>query len=65
MTVFAELVSVSSGMGARMGAAQSTFAMDGVLAWTIILVIANLVIQGLVQGLESLLLRYRPEVEVR
>ncbi len=65
MTVFAELVSVSSGMGARMGAAQSTFAMDGVLAWTIILVIANLLIQGLVQGLESLLLRYRPEVEVR
>lgn len=65
MTVFAELVSVSSGMGARMGAAQSTFAMDGVLAWTIILVVANLLIQGIVQGLESLLLRYRPEVEVR
>jgi NitT/TauT family transport system permease protein len=65
MTVFAELVSVSTGMGARMGAAQSTFAMDGVLAWTIILVFANLVIQGIVQGLERLLLSYRPEVAVR
>lgn len=65
MTVFAELVSVSTGMGARMGAAQSTFAMDGVLAWTIILVFANLIIQAMVIGLEKLLLRYRPEVEVR
>lgn len=65
MTVFAELVSVSTGMGAKMGAAQSTFQMDGVLAWTIILVFANLVIQALVMGLEKLLLGYRPEVEVR
>lgn len=65
MTVFAELVSVSTGMGARMGAAQSTLQMDGVLAWTIILVFANLLIQSLVMGLEKLLLRYRPEVAVR
>ena len=65
MTVFAELVSVSTGMGAKMGQAQSTFAMDGVLAWTVILVLTNLMIQGLVQALEALLLRYRPEVEVR
>jgi NitT/TauT family transport system permease protein len=65
MTVFAELVSVSTGMGAKMGAAQSTFQMDGVLAWTIILVFANLVIQAIVMGLEKLLLGYRPEVEVR
>jgi NitT/TauT family transport system permease protein len=65
MTVFAELVSVSTGMGAKMGAAQSTFQMDGVLAWTIILVLANLVIQAIVMGLERMLLGYRPEVEVR
>lgn len=65
MTVFAELVSVSTGMGAKMGAAQSAFQMDGVLAWTVILVMANLIIQGIVQGLEALLLSYRPEVEVR
>ena len=65
MTVFAELVSVSTGMGARMGVAQSAFQMDGVLAWTIILVFANLVIQALVVMLEKLLLKYRPEVEVR
>ena len=65
MTVFAELVSVSTGMGARMGAAQSAFQMDGVLAWTIILVFANLAIQAIVQGIETLVLRYRPEVAVR
>jgi NitT/TauT family transport system permease protein len=65
MTVFAELVSVSTGMGARMSVAQSSMAMDGVLAWTIILVIANLLIQAIVMGLEKLLLRYRPEVAVR
>lgn len=65
MTVFAELVSVSSGMGARMGLAQSNFQMDGVLAWTIILVAANLLIQALVVVLERVLLKYRPEVSVR
>ena len=65
MTVFAELVSVSSGMGARMGLAQSAFQMDGVLAWTIILVAANLAIQALVIALEKILLRHRQEVSVR
>lgn len=65
MTVFAELVSVSSGMGARMGLAQSSFQMEGVLAWTVILVAANLIIQAIVIVLEKWLLRYRPEVAVR
>ena len=65
MTVFAELVSVSSGMGARMGLAQSAFQMDGVLAWTVILVAANLLIQAFVIVLEKWLLKYRPEVAVR
>ncbi len=58
-------VSVSSGMGARMGLAQSSFQMDGVLAWTVILVAANLLIQAIVIVLERWLLRYRPEVAVR
>ncbi|MGE0630007.1 MAG: ABC transporter permease [Hyphomicrobiaceae bacterium] len=65
MTVFAELVSVSTGMGARMGVAQSSFQMDGVLAWTIILVLANVLIQAIVILLERVLLSYRPEVAVR
>ena len=65
MTVFAELVSVSTGMGARMGLAQSNFQMEGVIAWTVLLVILNLMIQALVAWAEKSLLRWRPEVSVR
>lgn len=65
MTVFAELVSVSSGMGARMGLAQSNFQMEGVIAWTVLLVILNLMIQAVVAWTEKSMLRWRPEVSVR
>ncbi|MBM3486228.1 MAG: ABC transporter permease subunit [Alphaproteobacteria bacterium] len=65
MTAFAELVSVNTGMGARMGLAQNNLAMDGVIAWTILLVFLNLAVQGLVSLAEKSLLRWRPEVEVR
>lgn len=65
MTVFAELVSVSTGMGARMGLAQNNFQMDGVIAWTILLVVLNLAVQGLVALAERTLLKWRPEVTVR
>lgn len=65
MTVFAELVSVSSGMGARMGLAQNNFEMEGVIAWTVLLVILNLSVQALVAMAEKSLLKWRPEVSVR
>lgn len=65
MTVFAELVSVSTGIGARMGLAQSNFQMEGVIAWTVVLVVLNLLIQALVAAVEKSLLRWRPEVTVR
>ncbi len=65
MMVFAELVSVSTGMGARMGLAQNNFEMDGVIAWTVLLVILNLSIQALVALAEKHLLKWRPEVSVR
>lgn len=65
MTVFAELVSVSTGMGARMGLAQNNFEMEGVIAWTALLVILNLSVQGLVAMIEKSLLKWRPEVSVR
>jgi NitT/TauT family transport system permease protein len=65
MTVFAELVCVSTGMGARMGLAQNNFQMEGVIAWTIVLVVVNLGIQALVAAAEKPLLRWRPEVAVR
>lgn len=65
MTVFAELVSVSTGMGARMGLAQNNFEMEGVIAWTVLLVILNLSVQALVAIVEKSLLKWRPEVSVR
>lgn len=65
MTVFAELISSNVGMGARMGLAQNNFHMDQVIAWTVLLVILNLSLQGLVAGAERLLLRWRSEVVVR
>jgi NitT/TauT family transport system permease protein len=65
MTVFAELLSVSTGIGARMGLAQSNFQMEGVIAWTVILVVLNLLIQALVAAVERSLLHWRPEVTVR
>lgn len=65
MTVFAELLSSNIGMGARMGLAQNNFHMDQVIAWTVLLVVLNLSLQGLVAGAERLLLRWRPEVVVR
>jgi len=65
MTVFAELVSVNTGMGAQMSLAQNNFQMEGVIAWTVLLVILNLLLQGLVVVAEKSLLRWRPEVSVR
>jgi NitT/TauT family transport system permease protein len=65
MTVFAELVSVNSGMGARMSLAQNNFQMEGVIAWTVLLVALNLMMQALVGFAEKSLLRWRPEVSVR
>jgi NitT/TauT family transport system permease protein len=65
MVVFAELIGASIGIGARMSIAESTFKMDEVLAWTILLVILNVTIQALVSAAERRLMRWRPEVAVR
>ena len=65
MTAFAELVSVSTGMGARMGLAQDELNMEGVIGWTILLVIVNLGVQAIVAWAEKRLLKWRPEVSVR
>lgn len=65
MTVFAELVSVNTGMGARMGLAQDELNMQGVIGWTILLVAVNLGVQALVGWAERRLLKWRPEVSVR
>ena len=65
MMVFAEFVSVNTGMGAKMALAQNNFEMEGVIAWTVLLVILNLGVQALVAWIERRLLKWRPEVTVR
>jgi len=65
MVIFAELVASAVGIGARMNLAQSTFRIDQVLAWTFFLVILNLALQGAVNGLEKIAMRWRAEATVR
>jgi NitT/TauT family transport system permease protein len=65
MLIFAELIGSSLGIGARMGLAQATFHMDSVIAWTVLLVIMNMLAQGCVGLLERHLLRWRDEASVR
>jgi NitT/TauT family transport system permease protein len=65
MVIFAELVASAIGIGSRMSLAQSTFRIDQVFAWTFFLVILNLILQTLLQRLEKVIMRWRPEVEVR
>jgi NitT/TauT family transport system permease protein len=65
MVIFAELVASAVGIGARMNLAQSTFRIDQVLAWTFFLVILNLLLQALVNAVEKVTLRWRPEAVVR
>ena len=48
MLIFAELIGSAIGIGARMGLAQATFHMEDVMAWTVLLVIMNLLAQGAV-----------------
>ncbi len=65
MVIFAELVASAVGIGARMNLAQSTFRIDQVLAWTFFLVILNLLLQALVNGLEKIALKWRAEASIR
>lgn len=65
MAIFAELVASAVGIGSRMSLAQSTFHIDQVLAWTIFLVVLNLLVQGAVELLEKRMLKWRPEASVR
>jgi NitT/TauT family transport system permease protein len=65
MIIFAELIGAAVGAGARMGMAQATFRMDEVLAWTVLLVAFTLVAQYAVELLETRMLKWRPEAEMR
>lgn len=65
MAIFAELVASAVGIGSRMSLAQSMFRIDLVLGWTVILVIANLLLQAGLSAIEDVLLKWRPETNVR
>jgi NitT/TauT family transport system permease protein len=65
MVIFAELVASAFGIGSRMSFAQSTFRIDQVLAWTVLLVALNLVIQWLATLAEGRFLGWRKEAKVR
>lgn len=65
MVIFAELIGAAIGIGSAMGLAQGAFEMDVVLAWTVLLVILNLVFQRVIGLIEARVLRYRPEATIR
>lgn len=65
MVIFAELVASAFGIGSRMSFAQSTFRIEQVLAWTVLLVVLNLLIQWLATLAEARFLGWRKEAKVR
>lgn len=65
MVIFAELIASAVGIGAQMGLAQANFDIAAVFAWTLLLVVLNILSQSLVAVVEKRVLSYRPEVEVR
>ena len=62
MVLIAELVGATVGVGSQLLAAQQLFDMAAVLAWTLLLAMCMLIMQGLVELLEAFVLRYRATV---
>jgi NitT/TauT family transport system permease protein len=60
VVIVAELVGASTGVGYRMVQQQSLLNMSGVLAWTLILVLMGLSLQGMISKSEEILLKWRP-----
>jgi NitT/TauT family transport system permease protein len=60
VVIVAELVGASTGVGYRMVQQQSLLNMSGVLAWTLVLVLMGLAMQGLISAFEHRLLGWRP-----
>ena len=63
VVVVAELVGATGGVGDELMRQQQTFDMAGAIAWTIVLVIFVLAMQGLIGAIESHALRYRAAAE--
>ncbi|GAA2741537.1 ABC transporter permease [Terrabacter aerolatus] len=65
LMVFAELIAADSGIGHRLQVAQSNFRVDAILAWTLLLVVANFLILWATDRVEKLALKWRAEAIVR
>jgi NitT/TauT family transport system permease protein len=63
VAVVAELVGATLGVGYQLLSAQQVFNMASAIAWTIVLVLALAVIQGVLDRLDAYLLRWRPARE--
>ena len=63
VVVVAELVGATGGVGYELLQQQQLFDMAGAIAWTIVLVIFVLVMQRVIEAIESRVLRYRPVAE--
>ena len=63
VVVVAELVGSNGGVGDELMRQQQTFDMAGAIAWTIVLVVFVLAMQGVIGAIEAHALRYRPAAE--
>jgi NitT/TauT family transport system permease protein len=63
VVLIAELVGATIGIGAQLLNSQQLFDMTSVVAWTLLLACALLVIQGILELIEARALRYRPPVD--
>lgn len=59
MVLIAELVGATVGVGSQLLSAQQLFDMASVVSWTLLLAICMLILQAVVDGIESYALRYR------
>jgi ABC-type nitrate/sulfonate/bicarbonate transport system permease component len=62
MVLIAELVGATVGVGAELLSAQQLFDMSAVISWTLLLAFCMLLLQAVIELIESRVLRYRPAI---
>jgi ABC-type nitrate/sulfonate/bicarbonate transport system permease component len=63
VVVVAELVGATGGVGYQLLQQQQVFDMAGAIAWTIVLVVFVLAVQGIISAIEGRALSYRAAAE--
>lgn len=59
--VFAEVIAATSGVGSAIVEAQANFRTDRIFAWTVVLVAFSFVMLAMVDRMERVILKWRPE----